>query len=184
MKRDVPRNDEAVSSVLATVLVLGLTVMVGVVVGAQSIETGSSQPMFAHAGVVTDLNSNGNIEVDYLENGGVADYVEVRFSGRSATGVVRLNTPGARATLAEGGISTVGDAETVRQPGESLGENVLVTAIAFNSKNGASSSTLVYQDCVGRCTSSRSGSNCSEDADAGHGNNCDKIDPDNPGKGN
>lgn len=68
----------------------------------------------------------------------------------------------------------------------------MATAVAFNTNNGATSSTLVYQDCVGGCTDSGSESmgsgdesTCTEeeDKDAGHGNDCDGDDPDNPGKG-
>lgn len=181
MKSDVPHDDEAVSSLMGIALVVGLTVMVAAVVGAQAIKIGSNQPTFAHGGVVTDFNSNDNIEVTYLEDGGQADYIEVTFSDGSATGVARLNAPGARATVAEGGIDTTGDAETVHQSNGSLGENVLITAVAFNSRNGGSSSTLVYQGCIESCTSSGSESTCSGDDDAGHGNDCDKTDPDNPG---
>ena len=200
--KDVSRNDEAVSSLLGVVLVLGLTVMVAGVIGAQAIELGNSQPEFAHGGVVTEFNGNSNIEVSYLIRGGTADYIEVTFTNGSTTGVARLHTSGAQATFADGVINTTGDAETVSQPSRSLGENVLVTAVAFESENRGRYSTLVYRGCRGRCTSfgdestssgdkssnsnnlgAESTCNKEEDKDAGHGNNCNGVDSDNPGKG-
>ena len=145
MKRDVPRSDEAVSSILGVVILIGFTVTVAGAIGAQAIELGNSQPEFAHGGVVTDFNGNGNIEMSYLAKGDKSDYIEVTFSNSTTTGIARLHTPGAQATLDEDVITTTGDAETVRQPGISLEENVLVTAVAFRSENGKRYSTLVYR---------------------------------------
>ena len=75
MKRDLPRNDEAVSSILGVVILIGFTVAVAGAIGAQAIELGNSQPEFAHGGVVTDFNGNDNIEVSYLAKGGKSDYI-------------------------------------------------------------------------------------------------------------
>lgn len=179
MKQDVRQDDEAVASHIGIALVVGLTVMVAAVVGAQAIKMGNSQPTFAHGGVAMDSDGN-SVEVVYLADAGQADYIEVTFSDGSATGTARLHAPGTKATLSRGTINTTGDAEVVRQHG-SLGGDVRVTAVAFNSNNGATSSTLVYRGCTGRCPGSGSELVCIEDEDAGHGNNCDRYDPDNPG---
>ena len=74
-----------------------------------------------------------------------------------------------------------GDAELVRQPGVSLGEDILIRTVAFNSNNGAGSSTLMsrlyrwvyeFQKRI----------HLYGDKDAGHGNDCDGEVTDNLGE--